>query len=223
MLIHERHDPPVANEVWEGLQQVAPASIGHYAVGGLIDGAIHALVPGPRLLGRAVTLRQPYPDSLPVHVAFDHLRPGDVLVIDRCGDSRIGCLGEMTVRMGKAQGLAGFVVDGTVTDIVQLREVGLPVYARGLTVAATKPLNAGGAELFAPVVIGGTVIRTGDILLGDENGVLSLSPTLPDLADIIRRSLADEEREIEWRVRIEAGELLSDLSGARGMMGGGQA
>lgn len=215
MIVHERTTPAVDPQVWAGLGRVTPASIGHYATNGLIDGAIRAMVPGKRLLGRAVTLRQPFADSIPVHIAFDYLAKGDVLAIDRGGDYRIGCLGEMTVRMGKARGLAGFVVDGTITDIVELRELGLPIYARGTTVAATKVLNVEGAELFGPVTIGGCVVRTGDIVFGDENGVLVIPPEDPQLAKMVSDAIAYEAKEVDWRRKIEDGELLADLSGAR--------
>lgn len=215
MIIHARKMLTVDDAVWSGLGRVTPASVGHYAVNGLIDGAIRAMVPGTRLLGRAVTLRQPFPDSIPVHIAFDHLAEGDVLVVDRAGDSRIGCLGEMTVRMGRAKGLAGFVVDGTITDIVELRQLGLPIYARGTTVAATKVLNVEGAELFGPVTIGGCVVRTGDIVFGDENGILVIPPDDPQLAAMVNDAIAYEAKEVGWRREIEEGKLLADLSGAR--------
>lgn len=218
MIVHRRVDTTVPESTWLGLGKVAPASIGHYLVNGLIDGGIRALVPGTRMLGRAATLRQPFPDAIPLHVAFDHLQAGDVLVIDRAGDCRTGCLGEMTVRMGLARGLAGFVVDGTVTDIVELGELGLPVYARGTTVAATKPLNAPGAELFGAVHVGGCVVRTGDIVLGDENGVLVIDPHDERLAEFVAEALAYEAKEVEWRREIAAGKLLADLSGARAMI-----
>jgi regulator of RNase E activity RraA len=123
--------------------------------------------------------------------------------------------------MGRARGLAGFVVDGTVTDIVELRALGLPIYARGTTVAATKVLNVEGAELFGPVTIGGCVVRTGDILLGDENGVLAISPDDPDLARMVADGIAYEAKEAGWRREIEEGKLLADLSGARALIESG--
>ena len=218
MIVHDLNPhQPLSDATWAGLQQLQPASLGHYLTNGIISNAIKPLVPGKRMIGRAVTVRQPYPDAVPVHVVFDYLKLGDILVIDRCGDHHIACLGEMTVRAGLAAGVAGFVVDGVVTDIDELQELGIPVFARGLNVVTTRTLDLDGAELFGEVVIGGVVVKTGDIIMGDNNGLLSLSPSYPGLDDLVQKSLSDENREIEWRQRLATGEPLSRLNGSRAL------
>lgn len=216
MIVNDLPDhTPLSDATWQGLARLQPASLGHYLTNGIISNGIRPLVPGKRMLGRAVTVRQPYPDAVPVHVVFDYLKPGDVLVIDRCGDNHIACLGEMTVRAGLAIGVAGFVVDGVVTDIDELRELGIPVFARGLNVVTTRTLDLPGAELFGEVVIGDVAVHTGDIVMGDNNGLLALSPDHPDLDALVARSLADEDREVDWRKRLAAGESLSRMNGSR--------
>ena len=208
---------PLSEATWDGLQKLQPASLGHYLTNGIIANSIKPLVPGKRMVGRAVTVRQPYPDAVPVHVVFDYLKAGDVLVIDRCGDNHIACLGEITVRAGLAIGVAGFVVDGVLTHIDELRELGIPVFARGLNVVTTRTLDLPGAELFGEVVIGDVVVRTGDIVMGDNNGLLSLSPDHPGLDELVQKSLSDENREVEWRKRLAAGESLSRMNGSRAL------
>ncbi|MET3927127.1 RraA family protein [Devosia sp. 2618] len=218
MLLHDLpNHPEISPEIWAGLSQLQPASLGHYLTSGIISNDLRPLVGGKRMVGRAVTVRQPFPDAIPVHVVFDYLRAGDILVIDRCGDNHIACLGEMTVRAGLAIGVAGFVVDGVVTDIDELREIGIPVFAKGLNVVTTRTLDIDGAELFGPVVIGGVTIKTGDIVMGDNNGLLALSPQHRGLDALVKQALSDEQREIEWRRRLANGEALSTLNGSRAL------
>lgn len=218
MIVHDLPaHRPLSEATWDGLKTLQPASLGHYLTKGIISNAIKPLVGNKRMVGRAVTVRQPYPDAVPVHVVFDYLQAGDVLVIDRCGDNHIACLGEMTVRAGLAIGVAGFVVDGVVTDIDELRELGIPVFARGLNVVTTRTLDLDGAELFGEVVIGDVAVKTGDILMGDNNGLLALSADLPGLDQLVQKSLADEQREIDWRIRLANGESLSRMNGSRAL------
>ncbi|MBD9529893.1 RraA family protein [Paracoccus sp. PAR01] len=214
MIRHPRPDPVALDaELLAAMRGIQPASLGHYLTTGILSPDIRPLT-GGKLLGRAVTVRQPLPDAIPVHVVLDELQAGDVLVIDRAGDHHVACVGEMVARAAHAAGAAGIVVDGIVTDIEELREIGLPVYARGLNVVTTRVLNVPGAELFGPVIIGGVIIRSGDLLFGDANGLLRLDPTDEALPTLVKRALADEAREIEWRQRLTAGESLARLNGS---------
>lgn len=218
MIRHPFDRAPLNPAMLDRMRKVQPASLGHYLTEGIVAPAIRPLTSG-KLVGRAVTVRQPLPDALPVHLVLDALQPGDVLVIDRAGDHHVACVGEMVARAAHAAGAAGIVVDGVVTDIEELREIGLPVYARGTNVVTTRLLNVPGAELFGPVIVGGVIVRSGDILFGDANGLLRLHPEAP-LADLIGKAEADEAREVEWRRRLASGTLLADLNGARGAFGG---
>lgn len=194
------------------MRALQPASLGHHLSSGFLPPQIRALVPG-RMLGRAVTVRQPLPDAEPVHRVLDAIRPGDVLVIDRCGDDRIACVGEMVALAARTAGAGGIVVDGVVTDIAEIAAMALPLFARGTSVVTTRPMRQPGAELFGPICPGGVIVRDGDLLFGDENGVLCLDPDRPDLGALVARAEADESREIEWRLRLRAGESLAALNG----------
>jgi len=205
----EAIDPAILDK----MRQIQPASLGHYLTTGIVSPQVRPLTSG-KLLGRAVTVRQPLPDAVPVHLVLDDLGPGDVLVIDRAGDHHVASVGEMVARAALAAGAAGIVVDGVVTDIEELREIGLPVYARGLNVVTTRVLNTPGAELFGAVIIGGVVVRQGDLLFGDANGLLNLDPADPALPALVERALNDEAREVEWRKRLAAGASLADLNGS---------
>jgi regulator of RNase E activity RraA len=194
------------------LRRIQPATLGHHVAGGALSPAIRALVPVTRMVGRAFTVRQPFPDSTPVFRALDELRPDDILVIDRQGDHHVACVGEMVARAAYHAGAAGIVVDGVVTDIEELKDIGIPVYARGTNVITARVLDQPGGELFCDVDIGGTVVGFGDILFGDINGVLRLDAEMPDLSALIARAVADEEREVEWRKRLAEGQSLGQLN-----------
>ncbi len=213
MIRHPRR-PAAALEpgLIERLRALQPASLGHHLTAGFLSPQIRALVPG-RMLGRAITVRQPLPDAEPVHRVLEAIRPGDVLVIDRCGDDRIACVGEMVALAVRTAGAAGIVVDGMVTDIAEIAALRLPLFARGTSVVTTRPLRVPGGELFGTVCPGGVPVRDGDLIFGDENGLLCLDPVRPDLAALIARAEADEAREVDWRRRLSAGESLAVLNG----------
>lgn len=213
MIRHDFKRTPNDLAILDRMRAIQPASLGHYLTEGIVAPAVHALTSG-KMIGRAVTVRQPLPDALPVHLVLDELQPGDVLVIDRVGDHHIACVGEMVARAAHAAGAAGIVVDGVVTDIEELHEIGLPIYARGTNVVTTRLLKVPGAELFGPVIIGGVIVRTGDLLFGDANGLLRL-PAAVDLAELVGKAEADEAREVEWRRQLASGARLADLNGAR--------
>lgn len=215
MIVHPRAATSDDGGLFNRLAQVQPASLGHYLASGAISPGIRALVPVQRMVGRAMTVKQPLPDGVPVHLALDELRRGDILVIDRQGDHQVACVGEMVARAALHAGAAGIVVDGVVTDIEELATIGLPVYARGTSVITTRSLSLPGAELFGPITIGGVAISTGDILFGDMNGILRLDVAGVDIQDLIERAFTDEQREVEWRQRLASGESLAELNGVR--------
>lgn len=213
MIEHPRPFPADDDaELFARLRRIQPATLGHHIAGGALSPAIRAVVPVTRMIGRALTVRQPLPDSAPVFRALEALRPGDVLVIDRQGDHFAACVGEMVACAAYHAGAAGIVVDGVVTDIEELRGIGLPVYARGTNVITARMMDQPGGELFGAVNIGGTVVATGDILFGDANGVLRLGGSIFDLNDLIARAVADEKREVQWRKMLAEGVSLGQLN-----------
>jgi regulator of RNase E activity RraA len=98
------------------LVRAEPATIGHFLNFGFVDPAIHALLPDRRIAGTAVTVRFTGADSTIVHYALGQLRPGDVLVMDRAGDTRhAGCGGGVAFAAREA-GCRGIIIDGVATD-----------------------------------------------------------------------------------------------------------
>lgn len=125
---------------------------------------------GARLVGRAYTVQTRSGDNLFVHRALEHVRSGDVLVIDGGGDTSRALIGDLIALKARLVGVAGFVIDGSVRDADELATLGMPVFARGVTPAG--PYKDGPGRLDVPVAIGGVVVAPGDLLVGDGDGVV---------------------------------------------------
>ncbi|MBZ4017641.1 RraA family protein [Streptomyces purpurogeneiscleroticus] len=144
-----------------------------------LPGAVGVLpVGGPlgecRMAGPALTVRTRPGDNLVVHKAVDLARPGDVLVIDAGGDTSRAIVGDLLCRYAASRGLAGIVLDGAARDVAELRELDLPIFARA--VSHLGPYKNGPGEIGGPVSIGGLPVSHGDLMVGDDDGVLALAP-----------------------------------------------
>ena len=125
--------------------------------------------PVPRVAGPAFTVRCPPGDNLMLHAAIYRAIPGSVLVV-AAGDADYAVAGGNVCAVAQRRGIAAFVVDGVIRDLAEVREAGFPVFARGVVPvagvkAATAPLNE-------PVQCGGVIVRAGDIVVADDDGVL---------------------------------------------------
>jgi 4-hydroxy-4-methyl-2-oxoglutarate aldolase len=134
----------------------------------VVDPAVRAMIPDVRMAGPAFTVLAE-DDHLPVMTALAEARPGDVLVIATNGGSR-AVFGELFATEARRRGLAGIVADGFCRDLRGLRGIGLPVYARGTTPrsGATASRSAPGAT----IACGGVEVSPGDIVFGDDDGLL---------------------------------------------------
>ena len=207
--------PQIDAAMLDLLRKAEPATIGHFLHTGFMEPAIRGLFPDIRIAGTAVTVRAPGADGVMVHHAVAKARPGDVLVIDRCGDLRHACIGGAVAYAARKAGIAGIVVDGFVTDIGELRAYGVPVWARGLSPVTTKILGLGGA-FCVPVSCGGVAVRPGDAVFADENGVLILDPA--DIAWAAKRAIGMQQEEKKTLARIDAGESYADILGSTALI-----
>jgi RraA family protein len=126
------------------------------------------------MAGTAVTVHTRPGDNLAIHRAFDFCRPGDVLVIDGAGDLTQALMGEIMASYAESLGVQGLVIDGAIRDVGALRQREFPVYARGVTHRG--PYKNGPGEINVPVTVGGMVVHPGDIIVGDEDGLLAIAP-----------------------------------------------
>jgi RraA family protein len=192
------------------LEQAEPATIGHFLDFGFVDPAIRAQWQVPRIAGTAVTVRCAGTDSTILHYALGQLRAGDVLVIDRAGDSRHAAVGGGVAFAARAAGARGIVVDGVATDIAEIRDYKVPVWARGLSTVTTKRLFQQG-EFCVPVAIGGVAVQPGDAILADENGVLVLNPS--EVESAARRAIKMQADEGPRLAEVAKGNRLPELNG----------
>lgn len=164
---------------------------------GAIDSQFFPLNKTP-LLGVAFTVKVPEGDNLMFHKAMDMAEPGDIIMIDAGGDKRRAILGELMISYCKSRGIAGVIVDGSIRDADALEEMDFPVYAKGIT--PNGPYKNGPGEINTPVTIGGQVVRPGDIIVGDQDGVVIIKPEdAKELAEQTRRVM-DKEASIMEKI-----------------------
>jgi regulator of RNase E activity RraA len=136
-------------------------------------GLIPYHAPAP-LAGTAVTVRTRGGDNLAILRAYDHCRPGDVMVVDAEGSVDNALVGGIMTLGAASLGLAGMVLDGAIRDVAEIRERTFPVYAAGVTHRG--PYKDGPWAINVPVSVGGMTVRPGDIVVGDQDGLVALSP-----------------------------------------------
>jgi len=190
------------------LAKVEAATIGHYLHDRFMTPALKPILEGRRIAGTAVTLSIPGPDSTLLYYAMDRLRPGDVLVIDRAGDNHHAPWGGFMAAVAKLRQATGIIIDGQVTDPVEIRAQGVPTWARGVSPITTKLLNLGGA-FNLPVSCGGVAVNPGDAVLADDCGIVVLPPD--EVPGATKVALADQADEGEWLNKLRAGKKLQDL------------
>jgi RraA family protein len=150
--------------------------------------------PELRLLGPACTVKVFPGDNLMVHKSLDVSRPGDVIVVDASSSMMTAVLGDLVSMKARHRGIAGFVVDGLVRDIPGISTLGdFPVFARGITPIG--PLHRGPGEVNFPISAGGIVVHPGDVIVGDDNGVVVVPRgSAEDMIDRLdQRSATDAE------------------------------
>jgi regulator of RNase E activity RraA len=146
--------------------------------------------PAP-LAGTAVTVRTRGGDNLAVLRAYDFCRPGDVMVIDAGGEVSNAIFGGIMSLGAETLGLAGLVVDGAIRDVAEIGERTFPVYARG--VSHRGPYKDGPGAINVEVTVGGMVVRPGDIIVGDQDGLCAFSPSIAK--EVIAKALKQRDGE----------------------------
>jgi regulator of RNase E activity RraA len=126
------------------------------------------------MVGTAFTVKTRPGDNLMVHKAIDIAAPGDVIVVDAGGALGNAIIGEIMSSWAAKRGIAGFVIDGAIRDSDAIAEGDFPVFAAGVTHCG--PWKDGPGEINVPVSIDGMVVNPGDLICGDPDGVLAISP-----------------------------------------------
>ncbi len=156
---------------------------------------------GTPLIGPAFTVKTRTADNLLLHKALTLAQPGDVIVVDAQGDLTNSVTGEIMMREARKKGIAGVVIDGAVRDYDALKEMDLAVYAAGVTPKG--PYKDGPGEINVPVSCGGMVVNPGDIVVGDGDGIVIISPK--DAPVILEKAKAKFRKEQAIFKAIEEG------------------
>ena len=196
-------------ELVSRLQSVSFPTIGHFLEEGFLDSGVRSMLRNVHLVGRAVTVRVASADAFATNRALALLEPGDVLVIETGHDTTHAPVGAVTACAAQCAGAAGIVVDGVVTDIVELRSAGLPVFARGTSVLTAKRKLDANSAVNVPVLCGGVMVNPGDVVMADDNGVLVLSPE--DAAAIVDLALSTDRAEPDILRRLRSGEAIDSV------------
>ncbi|KIO63406.1 hypothetical protein B4064_3236 [Caldibacillus thermoamylovorans] len=179
-----------------------------------LDPSIKPLQDSYKVAGRAFTVKIPAGDNTMVLKAIKEASPGDVLVVDAKGESYRAVAGDFVVSLAQKLGIAGFIVDGVIRDLIGVRSLNFPVFSKGTTVAASFKNGAG--EINVPISCGGVSITPGDIIIGDADGVVVIPQA--DAEKVLEKALAklkkDEQREASaLQDEASARKYLEDLFG----------
>lgn len=153
----------------------------------MANGIRPLLLETPRIIGRAYIAQCGPGDNLMMHAAIYRAQPGDIIVC-HAGGTAAAVAGGNVCAVAQQRGIAGFVIDGNIRDVEEIRDMGFPVYARGLY---PKP---GTKKALVPadvVTVGGVTVRSGDIIVADEDGIVAIAA---DKASEVFAKAAEKER-----------------------------
>lgn len=164
----------------------------------IVDGGISPVWNGAKAVGTALPVLTVAGDNKAVIAALDHIRPGDILVINASGYDGRAIIGDNLAQRFDVFGAVGAVVDGYVRDGAIIEKLGVPVFARGLTPAG--PFKNGPGTIGEPVALGGVVVNPGDIVVADDDGVIVIPPHRADEALTAVEAIVAREADLDAEV-----------------------
>jgi 4-hydroxy-4-methyl-2-oxoglutarate aldolase len=175
---------------------------------GCIDYRIKPLVQSEKVMvGVAVTCHAGPADNLALFGALHAARKGDILVAATDAFTGTAVTGDLLLGMARNRGIAGFVTDGLIRDLIGVLGVGLPVYCAGIT--ANSPARNGPGTVGLPIVIGDVVIHSGDIIVGDRDGVVIVP--LDQAQDVLNKLKDVKAAEAGLEAKVKAGLEIPDF------------
>jgi 4-hydroxy-4-methyl-2-oxoglutarate aldolase len=181
---------------------------------GLVDVELTQLIPGSRVAGPARTVRCGQGDNLMVHAVLGRTQPGEVLVLTMPRPEPVALVGDLLATQAKVRGIAALLVDAAVRDVDELVELGLPIWSRYVRARGAEKAEVGTID--EPVAIEDTVIRTGDVVVLDADGVVVLERER--LSEVLEAARARSEQESKKRAELQKGALTYDLDGLRDLV-----
>ena len=197
------------DQLFEAFSKVSTCNISDaYHKQGVMIGIVpQSLQHRQRMVGRALTVQTTNGDWAKPVEAIDHVKEGDILVVD-VGGAPVAVWGELATCSAMVMGAHGIVIDGAIRDIDDIRDLKFPAFSRTVAPCAGEPKGYGGIGI--EVTVGGQKVRTGDWIIGDESGVIVVPKEVA--VEVANRSLDVHERENRTREEIKRGSTLSKVN-----------
>ena len=195
----------ISDEILRAASKISAATM-HEAAGkiGALPSYLKPISSGMKICGRAYPVKGPSGCNLWLHRAIAKAKRGDVLIADIGDDKEFGYWGDIMGTSSITKGIAGLVIDGCVRDQFELEEMGFPVFSSGLSIRGTDKKFDGKGSLEEPITIGNIAIEHGDLVLGDNDGVVIIPAN--QVEDSITKSIEREDKEDATKKRLRDGE-----------------
>ena len=202
----------VPQELVAAYATVGVGDLGHILQFGFMNTGIRPVWRDIRLVGTALTVRMPSMDIGLNRNAIAMAQPGDVIVVDRRGDTEIAGWGGFAGALAKAKGIAGLIVDGAVTDTMEFTDLRWPVYSRSVSGLVGRNQGMTG-EINTTIDCSGVPVSPGDLIVADDDGILVIRPEMAEyLLRTYQERFGQSQNIRQW---IRAGKPLIDLPGVR--------
>jgi len=195
----------ISDEILRAASEISAATM-HEAAGkiGALPSYLKPISSGMKICGRAYPVKGPSGCNLWLHRAIAKAKRGDVLIADIGDDKEFGYWGDIMGTSSITKGIAGLVIDGCVRDQFELEEMGFPVFSSGLSIRGTEKKFDGKGSLEEPIIIGNIAIEHGDLVLGDNDGIVIIPAN--QVEDSITKSIEREDKEDATKKRLRDGE-----------------
>jgi 3-hexulose-6-phosphate synthase/6-phospho-3-hexuloisomerase len=196
------------DELFEAFSKVSTCNISDaFHKQGVVFGLTPHIKSGDRMVGRALTVQTTNGDWAKPVEAIDLAKDGDVIVVD-VGGAPVAVWGELASHSAMNKGVRGIVIDGAIRDIDDIKAIGFKAFSRSVAPCAGEPKGYGGIGI--EIKIGGQAVRTGDWIVGDENGLVVIPKEVA--VEVANRALDVHERENRTREEIRRGSTLSKVN-----------
>jgi len=201
---------PIAPELLAAWREIPTAVIGDCLNRErCMAAAVKPISWGMRFAAQARTVITMAGDSSPIHAALPFVQPGQMLAVDAAGVTEVAVWGGIMTAAARQRGVAAVVIDGAIRDVAEIRATGLPLYCRAVTPRG--PHKGNGGTVDAPAAVGGVAVLPGDLVVGDDDGVVVVP--LSSHTEVFAAARQRLAREREWLLGIAAGSTTVELLG----------